>query len=104
MSDDLSNRINEAVDIFGGTLHGDFLVEVREEIERLRAENARLREALRPLATLWLYPDDIGLKEASDIREDPDWDEDANDMQTDDQFILRKHIRAARDLVGGRDG
>ena len=36
MSDDLSNRINEAVDIFGGTLHGDFLVEVREEIERLR--------------------------------------------------------------------
>lgn len=37
MSDDLSNRINEAVDIFGGTLHGDFLVEVREEIERLHA-------------------------------------------------------------------
>lgn len=37
MSDDLSNRINEAVDIFGGTLHGDFLVEVREETERLRA-------------------------------------------------------------------
>jgi hypothetical protein len=37
MSDDLSNRINEAVDIFGGTLHGDFLVEVREGIERLRA-------------------------------------------------------------------
>ncbi len=37
MSDDLSNRINEAVDIFGGTLHGDFLVEVRKETERLRA-------------------------------------------------------------------
>jgi hypothetical protein len=38
MSDDFSNRINNAVDIFGGTLHGDFLVAVREEIGRLRAE------------------------------------------------------------------
>jgi len=78
--------------------------EAADEIERLRAENERLREALRPLATLWLYPDDLGFEEASDIREDSDWDEDASDMQTDDQFILRKHIRAARDLVGGRDG
>jgi len=38
MSDDLSRRINAAVYIFGGTPHGDFLVAVRDEIERLRAE------------------------------------------------------------------
>ena len=82
----------------------EHIAEQQLDIVTLGQEVGRLLEALRPLATLWLYPDDLGFEEASDIREDPDWDEDANDMQTDDQFILRKHIRAARDLVGGRDG
>jgi hypothetical protein len=82
----------------------EHIAEQQLDIVTLGQEVGRLREVLRPLATLYLYPDDLGFEEAADIREDPDWDEDANDMQTDDQFILRKHIRAARDLVGGRDG
>jgi hypothetical protein len=60
MNDDLSRRINAAVYIFGGTPHGDFLVAVRDEIERLRAENDRLREALEKIASLrGLHADDI---------------------------------------------
>jgi len=75
-------------------------VEAIDEIERLRAENERLREALEPLARLWLYPDDLGFEPALDIRSDVDWDDDANDMQHQDCFVLRRDIRSARTALG----
>lgn len=62
-------------------------------------EIVALQNALRPLAKLFLYPDDLGFEQAADIREDPDWDEDANDMETDDFFLLRRDIRRARKLL-----
>jgi hypothetical protein len=49
----------------------------------LRAEVNLLRNALAPLAELYLWPDD-------------DWDEATNEDADSDVFIKRKHIRAAR--------
>ncbi len=49
MSDDLSRRINAAVYIFGGTPQGDFLVAVRDEIERILAREALLRRIIYDL-------------------------------------------------------
>jgi len=68
------------------------------ELERdaLREENERLREALKPFADLFLYPDDLGFEHSEDIRSDPDWDDDANDMQSEETFVLRRDIRRAR--------
>ena len=70
-------------------------VEAADEIERLRA-------ALKPFARLFLWPDDLGFECAEDIRSDDDWCEDANDMQMDDMFVLRKDIRAARRALAQR--
>ena len=69
----------------------------RAEIERLRAENEKLREALKPFAALSLWPDDIGDEwKVNDIRSDYDWNEKENEVKTDHAFITRGHIRAAR--------
>lgn len=57
-----------------------------------------LREALKPFSELFLYPDDLGDEHAEDIRSDADWNDDANDMQTEDVFVLRRDIRRAREL------
>ena len=46
MSDDLSRRLNAAVYIFGGTPHGNFLVAVREEFERLRRRERVLQDII----------------------------------------------------------
>lgn len=70
--------------------------ECQSEIRLLNEENARLREALRPFADLFLYPDDLGFEHSEDIRSDPDWDDDANDMQSEETFVLRRDIRRAR--------
>lgn len=70
-----------------------------EEILRLREENMRLREALEPFADLFLYPDDLGFEHSEDIRSDSDWDEVANDMQTENVFVLRRDIRRAREAI-----
>lgn len=75
------------------------------EITRLREENARLREALKPFSGVFLFPDDLGFEHSEDIRSDPDWDDDANDMQSEDVFVLRRDIRRARAAIreGGED-
>ena len=68
----------------------------RAEVERLRAEVEKLRAALCPLAGVFLDPDDLGFEASSDIKEDLDWDDDANDMNTENVFVLRRDIRRAR--------
>ena len=68
--------------------------------DRMKAENERLRAALRPFARMFLYPDDLGFEASSDIKEDPDWDNDANDMQTENCFVLRRDIKRARAALG----
>lgn len=73
-----------------------------DEITRLRAENERLQEALCPLAGMFLYPDDLGFEASSDIKEDLDWDDDANDMNTENVFVLRRDIRRARAAMQGK--
>jgi|APGre2960657404_1045060.scaffolds.fasta_scaffold313577_2 hypothetical protein len=74
-----------------------------EEVDRLRAEIKRLREALKPFAALSLWPDDIGDEwTVNDIRSGYDWDETENDTKTDDVFIKRGHIRAARKALEGK--
>lgn len=73
------------------------------EIERLRAENEKLRAALKPFAALHLWPDDVGDHIASDIRSDEDWIEKENDDSKEDLFVRRGDIRIARNaLEGGR--
>jgi hypothetical protein len=70
-----------------------------EQITRIAAlevENEELRAALCPLAGVFLYPDDLGFEASSDIKEDLDWDDDANDMNTENVFVLRRDIRRAR--------
>ncbi len=69
----------------------------RAEIERLTRERDKAWAALKPFAALSLWPDDIGDEwTVNDIRSGYDWDETENDTKTDDVFIKRGHIRAAR--------
>jgi hypothetical protein len=62
---------------------------------------ATLEKALKPLADMWLYPDDLGVVMAANIREDVDWDEATNDEVDCAEGIRRKHIRAARLALKG---
>jgi hypothetical protein len=71
-----------------------------EELANAANEIERLRAALRPFARMFLYPDDLGFEASSDIKEDPDWDNDANDMQTENCFVLRRDIKRARAALG----
>lgn len=74
---------------------GSLLNEAAAEIERLRA-------ALEPFASLFLFPEDLAFEYAEDIRADADWDEDSNDAQTDNVFVLRRDIRRARAALEGK--
>lgn len=74
----------------------DALTKAADAIERLEADNARLREALEPFSQLFLYPDDFGFEHSEYIRGDEDWDEYANDMCTQEVFVLRRDIKKAR--------
>ena len=73
-------------------------------VEDLAEEAAKTIEllisALRPFAGMFLYPDDLGFEASLDIKEDPDWDNDANDMQTENCFVLRRDIKRARAALG----
>ena len=78
----------------------------KDDLRSLLDENARLRSqiekpqlSLAPFAVRFLWPDDLGYECADDIRSDQDWDEDANDMQADDVFILRRDIKRAREAL-----
>ena len=74
--------------------------EKKMELEEAQDEIKRLRDALRPFATLFLYPDDLGFEAASDIKADDDWCEDSNDATTENVFIVRRHVRIARAALG----
>ena len=102
LPNDAGDGGNEPVRV---TLDRSDATRLRVEIDRLRKENARLREALKPFAGLFLYPYDLGFEHSEDIRSDPDWDDEANDMQSEDVFVLRRDIRRARAAIreGGKD-
>lgn len=68
------------------------------------ARIAELEEALRPFSKMFLYPDDLGFEAAENIKSDPEWCSDANDLQDENLFVLRGDIRKARAaLEGGED-
>lgn len=46
-----------------------------------------------------LISDDLGFEHAEDIRSDPDWDDVANDVQSEEAFVLRRDIRRAREAI-----
>ena len=76
----------------------DIIERLREHCEDLTYEAAdeieRLREALRPFAEKYLWPDDSGY--ADELRSDEDWDEERNEEEVDDVWVKRKWIRQAR--------
>ena len=72
------------------------IADLRAEVEKLTRERDEARAALKPFSELYLWPDDAGEWTANDVRSDEDWDEERNDAKTDDVFITRGQIRAAR--------
>ena len=75
----------------------DLLVEALMKEKR---ENALLREALRPFADKYLWPDDAGEYVTETVREDDDWNAISNDETVDDVWIKRGDIRRARIALG----
>lgn len=70
--------------------------EARAEVERLTRERNEARAALKPFSELYLWPDDAGRLIAERVRSHEDWDEVANDEESNPYCILRGEIRAAR--------
>lgn len=70
--------------------------DMAEEIERLTRELNEARAALKPFSELYLWPDDTGRLLAERVRAREDWDEEANDDESNAYCILRGYIRAAR--------
>lgn len=66
------------------------------EIERLTRERDAARAALQPFSELYLWPDDAGRLIAERERAREDWDEAANDAESNEYGITRGDIRAAR--------
>jgi len=62
----------------------------------LSRERDEARAALKPFASLFLWPDDIDSSSAADIRAEEDWNEAENDARSDDLWVRRGDIRAAR--------
>ena len=91
MTDNLVERLREKA----------FRTETYELLEDAADRIEKLESALRPFANLFLYPDDLGFEASLDIKEDPDWDDDANDTQTENCFVLRRSIKAARTALAG---
>ena len=83
----------EQVDIVDAHEDGALYNAAADEIERLR-------EALKPFAEKFLYPDDTGY--ADEMRAEEDWSEEANDSQVDDWLIERRWIRKARNAMEGK--
>lgn len=72
------------------------VAEAANVIEAQAKRIAKLEAALMPFSIIWLYPDDLGLEQANNIRSDEDWNEPENEMQPEETFILRRDIRIAR--------
>jgi hypothetical protein len=73
------------------------IINIYFNYNKLKAENARLREALEPFAKTYLWPDDSGY--ADELRADEDWSEVGNDGYLDSCLIQRKWIRDAREAL-----
>ena len=69
------------------------------DIVTLGQEVGRLREAMKPFAWLYLWPDDLGNASAG-IKAEEDWCVDKNDAKADDQWVKRGDIRRARAALG----
>lgn len=69
------------------------------KVERLSRERDEARAALKPFASLFLWPDDLDSSSAADIRAEEDWNEAENDARSDDVWVRRAEIRAARKAV-----
>ena len=79
------------------------VVDIDDYMEALRVRDAeikRLREALRPFAKLFLWPDDLGSEASEDIKADEDWSEEANDESIEDVWVKQGDIRKARAVLG----
>jgi len=100
----MSDKIKEIRERYAGySLNSGNAGKANEDRGWLLAEVERLREALKPFAALSLWPDDIGDEwTVNDIRSGYDWDEEENEVKTDDVFIKRGHIRAARKALEGK--
>ena len=83
----------EQVDIVDAHEDGALYNAAADEIERLR-------EALRPFAEKFLFPDDTGY--ADELRAEEGWSEEANDSQVDDWLIERRWVRKARNAMEGK--
>ena len=83
----------EQVDIVDAHEDGALYNAAADEIERLR-------EALKPFAEKFLYPDDTGY--ADELRAEEGWSEEANDSQVDDWLIERRWVRKARNAMEGK--
>jgi hypothetical protein len=83
--------------------HEDMTVasDAADAMHEMLSRIATLEKALQPLADMWLYPDDLGVVMAANIREDADWDETTNDEADCAEGICRGHIRAARFAMKG---
>lgn len=69
---------------------------LRAEVERLTRQRDEARAALEPFSELYLWPDDAGRLIAERVRSREDWDEAANDAESNEYGITRGDIRAAR--------
>jgi hypothetical protein len=68
--------------------------------EKAADEIEQLREALRPFADLYLWPDD---SECVDyVKTDEDWNDDSNEEKYNEVFICRAWIRKIRNLMRGK--
>lgn len=65
----------------------------------LSRERDEARAALKPFASLFLWPDDLDSSSAAYIRAEEDWNEAENDARSDDLWVRRGDIRAARKAV-----
>ena len=83
--------------------HEDMTVasDAADAMHEMLSRIATLEKALQPLADMWLYPDDLGVVMAANIREDADWDETTNEEADCAEGIRRGHIRAARFAMKG---
>ncbi len=83
--------------------HEDMTVasDAADAMHEMLSRIAILEKALKPLADMYLYPDDFGAEMAASIRDDEGWDEVTNDEADCAEGIRRGHIRAARLAMKG---